>query len=193
LHGFSDFFSSLFGGAGMGAESAPEIDAGSLDITVEEMFIGTKRRVTLNEGGLARQVDVQIPAGVADGQPLRIAGVGGRQSLIFRVKLRPHALYSVSGKDVQLELPLAPWEAALGTRVKVPTLAGSVDLTVPAGAQAGQKLRLRSRGMPGTPPGDQFVVVKIMTPPAQTAAEREAYERLKREFSFNPRAGWGSV
>jgi curved DNA-binding protein len=191
LHGFSDFFSTLFGGAGFGAEPAqPEMDAGPLDITVEEMFTGTKRRVTLDEGGRARQVDVQIPAGVSEGQSLRISGVGGRQSLIFRVKLRAHPLYSVSGKDVHLDLPLTPWEAALGARVKVPTLGGSVDLTVPAGAQAGQKLRLRGRGMPGNPPGDQFAIIKIMTPPAQTVAEREAYERMKREFTFNPRADW---
>ena len=191
LHGFSDFFSTLFGAASFGPEVAqPELDAGSLEITAEEMFTGTKRRVTLNEGGQARQVDVQIPAGVSDGQPLRISGAGGRQSLIFRIKLRPHALFSVSGKDVQLELPLAPWEAALGARVKVPTLGGSVDLTVPAGAQTGQKLRLRGRGMPGNPSGDQLVVVKVVTPAAQTAAQREAYERMKREFTFNARAGW---
>jgi curved DNA-binding protein len=194
LHGFSDFFSGLFGGGGFPGGSAgapPDADAGVLDITVEEMFGGTRRRVMLNEGGHPRQVDVQIPSGIADGQSLRIPGTGGRQSLIFRMKLRPHPLYTVSGKDVQIELPLAPWEAALGARVKVPTLGGSVDLTVPAGAQSGQKLRLRGRGMPGSPPGDQFVVIKLVTPPAQTAAEREAYERMKREFTFNPRAGWG--
>jgi len=192
LHGFSDFFSSLFGGAGLGGDNAQgEVDAGNLDITVEEMFSGTKRRVMLNEGGHPRQVDVQIPSGVTDGQSLRVSGIGGRQSLIFRVKVRPHSLYSVSGKDVQIELPLAPWEAALGARVKVPTLGGSVDLMVPAGAQAGQKLRLRGRGMPGSPSGDQFVIIKVMTPPAQTTSEREAYERMKREFDFNPRAAWG--
>jgi len=194
LHGFSDFFSGLFGGGsfpGGSTGAPPDADAGVLDITVEEMFGGTRRRVMLNEGGHPRQVDVQIPSGIADGQSLRIPGTGGRQSLIFRIKLRPHPLYTVSGKDVQIELPLAPWEAALGARVKVPTLGGSVDLTVPAGAQSGQKLRLRGRGMPGSPPGDQFVVIKLITPPAQTAAEREAYERMKREFTFNPRAGWG--
>jgi curved DNA-binding protein len=192
LHGFSDFFSSLFGGTGFGGESAqPEVDAGHLEITVEEMFTGTKRRVLLQEGGHPRQVDVQIPGGVSDGPSLRISGIGGRQSLMFRIKVRPHSLYSVSGKDVQIELPLAPWEAALGARVTVPTLGGSVDLTVPAGAQAGQKLRLRGRGIPGSPAGDQLVVIKVMTPPAQTTSEREAYERMKREFAFNPRADWG--
>jgi curved DNA-binding protein len=194
LHGFSDFFSSLFGGSGFAAGSGgapPDADAGILDVTVEELYTGTKRRVTLNEGGHPRQVDVQIPSGIADGQSLRIPGAGGRQSLIFRIKLRPHSLYVVLGKDVQIELPLAPWEAALGARVKVPTLGGSVDLTVPAGAQSGQKLRLRGRGMPGSPPGDQFVVIKLVTPPAHTAAERDAYERMRREFTFDPRAAWG--
>jgi curved DNA-binding protein len=194
LHGFSDFFSSLFGGAGIGGGGGggaqPEADAGFLDVTVEEMLTGTRRRVVLNESGHPRQVDVQIPSGVADGQSLRISGIGGRQSLIFRIRARPHPLYTVNGKDVHVELPLAPWEAALGARVQVPTLGGSVDLTVPQGAQAGQKLRLRGRGIPGSPAGDQLLVIKLVTPPAHTALEKEAYERMKREFEFNPRADW---
>ncbi len=110
--------------------------------------------------------------------------------MIFRIRVRPHSVYTVNGKDVVVELPLAPWEAALGARVKVPTLGGSVDLTVPAGAQSGQKLRLRGRGIPGSPAGDQLLVIKLVTPPAQSALEKEAYERLKREFAFNPRPGW---
>jgi len=192
MHGFSDFFSSLFGGAGggAGAGAQPEADAGFLDVTVEEMYMGTRRRVMLNEGGHPRQVDVQIPSGVAEGQSLRIAGVGGRQSLIFRIRVRPHPIYTVNGKDVLVDLPLAPWEAALGARVQVPTLGGSVDLTVPPGAQAGQKLRLRGRGMPGSPAGDQLLVIKLVTPPAQSAPEKEAYERMRREFAFNPRPDW---
>ena len=100
-------------------------DAGHLDVTVEEAFAGTKRRVALNEHGRQRQVDVQIPAGVTEGQSLRIPGIGGRTSLIFRIRLRPHHLYEVAGKDVQIELPLAPWEAALGAKVAVPTLGGN--------------------------------------------------------------------
>jgi curved DNA-binding protein len=185
LNGFSDFFSSLFGGA---ADAPPQdADAGHLDVTVEEAFAGTKRRVMLNEGGRARAVDVQIPPGVTHGQSLRIPGTGGGSSLIFRIRLRPHALYALHGKDVQIELPLAPWEAALGTKVAVPTLGGTVELTVPAGAQSGQKLRLRGRGFPG---GDQIVVIKLVTPAAQSAKAKEAYERMKSEFSFDPRAGW---
>jgi curved DNA-binding protein len=192
LNGFSDFFSSLFGGAAGGGAGGPppDADAGHLDVTVEEAFAGTKRRVMLNEAGRSRSVDVQIPAGVSEGQSLRISGTGGRSSLIFRIRVRPHALYALQGKDVQIELPLAPWEAALGAKVAVPTLGGTVELTVPAGAQSGQKLRLRGRGFPGTPNGDQIVSIKLVTPAAQSAEAKEAYERMKSEFNFDPRAGW---
>jgi curved DNA-binding protein len=201
LNGFSDFFSSLFGGgagfsgaggaAGFGgSHMQPEVDAGILDVTVEEAYSGTKRRVALNEGGRPRQVDVQLPAGIGDGQALRIGGGAGHQALIFRVRVRPHPLFTLSGKDVQIELPLAPWEAALGAKVAVPTLGGAVEVTIPAGAQSGQRLRLRGRGMPGTPSGDQLVTIKLVTPPAGTAQAREVYERLKRELPFDPRAGW---
>jgi curved DNA-binding protein len=195
LNGFSDFFASLFGGAGIGAGpgyggAQTEADAGHLDVTVEEAYTGTKRRVTLNENGHQRQVDVQIPAGVSEGQSLRIAGTGGRASLIFRIKLRPHHLYEVVGKDVQIELPLAPWEVALGAKVAVPTLGGTVELTVPAGAQSGQKLRLRSRGLPGNPGGDQLVTIRLVTPAAHSKAAKEAYEKMKRDFAFDPRADW---
>ena len=192
LNGFSDFFSSLFGGSGFGGASMgqQEADAGHLDVTVEEAFSGTKRRINLQEHGRPRQVDVQIPAGVSEGQSLRIPGIGGRPSLIFKVRLKAHHLYEISGKDVHVELPLAPWEAALGAKVGVPTLGGRVELTVPAGAQAGQKLRLRGRGFPGSPGGDQIVTLKVVAPPAETAAEKAAYERMKRDFEFDPRADW---
>jgi curved DNA-binding protein len=186
--GFSDFFSSLFGMSG--AQAAPEMEAGYLDVTLEEAFAGARRRVSLSENGRARLVDVQIPAGVADGQALRIPGSGQRTALIFRVRLRPHGLYSLKGRDVQIELPLAPWEAALGTKVAVPTLGGTVELTIPAGAQSGQRLRLRGRGFPGTPKGDQLVSIKLVTPAAQSTEAKEAYERMKRDFDFDPRAAW---
>jgi curved DNA-binding protein len=191
INGFSDFFSSLFGGA---AQAPPaEAEAGHLDVTVEEAFAGTKRRVALTEGGRTRHVDVQIPAGVIDSQALRIAAGGGRGSLIFRIRLRPHALYLLQGRDVQVELPLAPWEAALGAKVAIPTLGGTVELTIPAGAQSGQKLRLRGRGFPGTPGGDQIVSIKLVTPAAQSEQAKQAYERMKKEFDFDPRAGWPST
>jgi curved DNA-binding protein len=189
LNGFSDFFSSLFGNAAGNAHAAAEEEAGTLEITVEEAFSGTRRRVTLMEVGRPRQVDVQVPPGIGDGQSLRIGGAG-RPALKFRIKVRSHALYAVSGKDVQIELPLAPWEAALGTKVAVPTLGGTVELTIPPGAQSGQKLRLRGRGMPASPNGDQFVVIKLVAPPGDTREAREAYERMRRDFKFDARARW---
>jgi curved DNA-binding protein len=192
LNGFSDFFSSLFGGVGhgQGGYAQTEADAGVLEVTLEEAFAGTKRRVTITENGRPRSVDVQIPAGITDGQALRIAGAGHAPALIFRVRLRPHPLYALQGRDVQIELPLAPLEAALGAKVAVPTLGGKVELTIPAGAQTGQKLRLRGRGLPGSPSGDQLVSVKLVTPAAETAQAKEAYERMKRDLKFDPRAGW---
>ena len=196
LNGFSDFFSSLFGGApgngaaGGGGFAQPEMDGGHVDVSIEEAYAGTRRRVSIHENGRARLVDVQIPAGVLDGQALRVGGVGGRVAVIFRVTLRPHAVFEQQGKDVLVELPLAPWEAALGAKVAVPTLGGTVELTIPAGAQAGQKLRLRGRGFPGNPAGDQLVIVKLVTPAAETPQAKEAYERMRRDFNFNPRAGW---
>jgi curved DNA-binding protein len=196
LNGFSDFFSSLFGGtpgfagAGGAGPGQAEPEAGSIEVSVEEAYTGTRRRVTMNENGRTRLVDVHIPAGVTDGQALRVGGAGGRGAVIVRVKLKPHAIFQQQGKDVLVELPLAPWEAALGAKVAVPTLGGTVELTVPAGAQAGQKLRLRGRGFPGTPNGDQFVIVKLVTPAAETPQAKEANERMRREFNFNPRAAW---
>ncbi len=198
LNGFSDFFSSLFGASGAGGAAGhaqSEGESAQIDVSIEEAYAGTRRRVSIHENGRARQVDVQIPAGMVDGQALRIGGaggrsIGGRGALILRIKLRPHPIFALQGKDVQVELPLAPWEAALGAKVAVPTLGGTVELTIPAGAQAGQKLRLRGRGFPGTPAGDQLVIVKLVTPAAETPQAKEAYERMRREFNFNPRAAW---
>jgi curved DNA-binding protein len=191
INGFSDFFSSLFGGgAGAGFGQQAEAEGGQIEVSIEEAYAGTRRRVTIHESGRARQVDVQIPAGVSDGQALRIGTAGARGTLIMRVKLRAHPIFSLQGRDVQVELPLAPWEAAMGAKIAVPTLGGTVELTIPAGAQTGQKLRLRGRGFSGTPAGDQFVTVKIVTPIADTPEAKEAYERLRQQFNFNPRAGW---
>ena len=192
VNGFSDFFSSLFGGAsgapGGAGHAQAETEAGQIEVTIEEAFAGTRRRISISDNGRARLVDVQIPAGITDGQALRIGG-GGR-GLLLRVKLASHPLFVLTGKDVEVDLPLAPWEAALGAKVAVPTLGGTVELTIPAGSQTGQKLRLRGRGFPGAPAGDQFVNIKLMTPNADTPQAREAYERMRREFNFNPRAAW---
>jgi curved DNA-binding protein len=212
--GFSDFFSSLFGGGSpfgtaSGTRSA-RARAGRdhharIEIDLEEAYRGGTRTLDLkrpelkSDGTLelkAHTVRVTIPAGVTNGQQIRLAGQGeappgsGRAGdLYLEVQIRPHRLFEVEGRDVTLTLPIAPWEAALGGSVQVPTLAGRVDMRIPAGAQSGQKLRLRGRGLPGSMPGDQYVVLKIVTPPAQSPEVRSAYEELQKASAFDPRAG----
>ena len=196
LNGFSDFFASMFGAAAGGGaarrhrDSEAETEAGQLEISLEDAFRGARRRVSLHEQGRERTIDVQIPAGIADGQAMRIAGEAGRAGILVRIKYLSHPYYSVQGKDVLIELPLAPWEAALGAKVEVPTLGGKVDLRIPPGAQSGQKLRLRGRGLPGKPAGDQLVEIRIVTPAAENPKAREAYERMRKEFAFDARADW---
>lgn len=146
-----------------------------------------------------RTLRVNIPAGVADGQVIRLGGQGSAGSgegaagdLYLQVHVLPHEDFELDGRDVTAALPLAPWEAALGATVSVPTLGGAVDLKIPAGARAGQKLRLRGRGLPGNPAGDQYVVLKIVLPPADTPRAKELYETMRRELAFDARARRGS-
>jgi DnaJ-class molecular chaperone len=144
-----------------------------------------------------KSLDVTIPAGVRDGSVIRLAGQGepgsngaGAGDLYLRVRLEPHPLFTVVGEDdIQLELPIAPWEAALGAKVTVPTLDGSVELTIPAATQAGRRLRLRGQGLNrrGGGRGDEYVKVKIVIPPKLTDKERELFEKLAAESRFNAR------
>ena len=212
--GFSDFFSSLFGGAspfGGGARRAPRQGRdhhARIDIDLEEAFGGGTRTLELKrpdvkaDGSLdvrAHTVRVSIPAGVTDGQLIRLAGQGERSvggaragDLYLEVHVRPHRLYQLEGRDVTLTLPIAPWEAALGATITVPTLGGPVDMQVPSGAQSGQKLRLRGRGLPGQPPGDAYVQLKIVVPPASSPQARAAYEEMRAKLgTFDPRADLG--
>jgi curved DNA-binding protein len=212
---FSDFFSSLFGqgspfggaagGRGHGARARGEDHHAQLDLTLEEAHRGVARELALRhpeegaDGHVAlreRTLRVTVPAGVGDGQVIRLAGQGGSGpgggragDLYLKVHLLPHRLFAVDGRDVTLNLPIAPWEAALGATLSTPTLGGPVELRVPAGARSGPNLRLRGRGLPGEPPGDQYVVLQIVLPPADTARARELYEALQRELPFDPRAG----
>ena len=215
---FSDFFESLFGGAsgrsgfsGMGGMGSSFATAGQdqtvgLEISLEEAYHGSQRTVQLQaperdaSGQIVnrtRTLNVKIPAGVTNGQKIRLAsqgnaGMGGGPSgdLYLEVSIKPHHLYKMRGRDITLELPLAPWEAALGCKVEAPTLGGSVTLNIPANAKNGQKLRLRGRGLPGNPPGDQLAVLRIVNPPADTEAARELFQRMERELPFNPRDHW---
>jgi DnaJ-class molecular chaperone len=144
-----------------------------------------------------KTLEVTIPPGVRDGSVIRLGGQGepganGAQSgdLFLRVRIRPHRLFDVTGdNDVQIELPVAPWEAALGAKVTVPTLEGPVEMTIPAGTQAGQRLRLRGQGLNrrGGGRGDQYAKLKIVNPPTLTPAEREQFEKLRSASQFNAR------
>jgi DnaJ-class molecular chaperone len=144
-----------------------------------------------------KSLDVTIPPGVRDGSVIRLAGQGEPGTngapagdLFLHVRLRPHRLFNLVGEnDVQVEVPVTPWEAALGAKVNVPTLHGPVEVKIPAGAQAGQRLRLRGQGLSarGSRRGDQYVKLKIVIPPNLTEKERELFEKLAAESRFNAR------
>jgi curved DNA-binding protein len=206
--GFSDFFSTLFSGRGHSAGAqrrAGRDHQARLDITLNEAFEGGTRTLELKRheigaGGApearTHTVRVTIPPGVTEGQTIRLAGqgesaYGGRVAgdLFLQVHILPHPLFHLDGRDVTLSLPVAPWEAALGAAVKVPTLGGHVEMHIPAGAQSGQKLRLRGRGLPGASgAGDQYVQLRVVLPPATSTEARELYEHMRRKLSFDPRA-----
>lgn len=205
--GFSDFFSSLFGGAargggrargagGRGFAMAGDDQVAAIEIDLEDSFRGGSQTIELKAGsGAARTLKITIPQGIVEGQRIRLAGQGSpghgggpAGDLYLEVRFRKHKLFQVEGRDVTLTLPVAPWEAALGATVPTPTLAGPVDLRIPANAKAGQRMRLKGRGLPGATPGDQYVVLKIALPPADTPQARELYERMQREMPFDPRA-----
>jgi curved DNA-binding protein len=138
---------------------------------------------------------VKIPAGVADGQQIRVAGQGApgfggaaNGDLYLQVKVLPHRWFRAEGRDIWLELPITPWEAALGSTVRIPTLSGKVDMRIPKGSQSGSELRLKGKGLPGSPPGDQRVVLKMVTPEASTAQQEGLYREMAEAMPMNPRA-----
>ncbi len=200
VHGdFSDFFESLFGQqpggrAGTRGRRGRDVQA-HIDIDLATAFAGGKTRVALQEGSHERVLEVKIPAGIVPGQVIRLAGQGhpgsgGQPSgdLLLEIGVRDDTRFQLDGRDIRVSLPVAPWEAALGATVPVPTLAGAVEIKVPAGSQSGRRLRLKGRGMPGHPPGDQIVELAIRTPAADDADARKAYEAFEQAFNgFDPR------
>ena len=184
-----------------GQQQRPPQKAQSIRVSVslEEAYHGTSKTLQIQipvftrTGHMQpneRTLKVNIPKGVSSGQRLRLAGQGSEGGdLYLDIEVKPHPLFSVQGNDVSLTLPVTPWEAALGAKIAVPTLGGPVDLKLAAGAQGGQKLRLKGRGMPGKQgAGDQYVVLQIVTPPAKTDSERAIYEKMAQELPFNPRS-----
>lgn len=214
---FSDFFESLFGArnfaGGFSQHSQRGFHARGEDhytkilIDLEDAYQGSQRTLTLQHREMTqdgqtlnkeRKLNVRIPKGIYQGQHIRLAkqgqaglGKGDAGDLYLEVEFRPHAFYHVEGKDVYLDLPVAPWEAALGATVKVPTPSGSVALKIPAGSATGRKLRLKERGIPAKQPGDLYAVLKIALPPAHSKQEKTAYTEFEKAFNFNPRDKFG--
>ena len=218
--GFSDFFETLFGGGGRGfgggggfggAQGAyrarGEDHHAKIVIDLEDAYQGATRAITLRAADYAddgrvttreRTLNVKIPKGIRQGQQIRLAGQGGpgmggsdSGDLYLEVEFNPHRHYRVEGADVYLNLPVAPWEAALGAKITVPTPSGKVGLKVPKGSSQGRTLRLKGRGIPSKKVGDLYVVLQIALPAADSKKAKEAYEAMKSELDFNPRAGLG--
>ncbi len=195
---FSDFFESLFGGRGGAGRAGPrrgrDLHA-QISVDIGTAYQGGRERISLRDGNGERTLEVKIPAGISPGQQIRLSGqgypgtAGGKAGdLILEVGLRDDPRFILDGRDVRIDLPLAPWEAALGATVTVPTLGGNVELRIPAGSDGGRKMRLRGRGWPGTTPGDQIVTLEVRVPKAETPEQRELYEQMATAFDFNPRA-----
>lgn len=160
----------------------------SITLSLEDASHGATKEVTVpgnRVGSRSRTLRVKIPPGVQDGQQIRLADSGG--DVYLKINVAPHRLLRVNGQNVHLDLPIAPWEAALGANIQVPTLAGPLELRIPANSQSGRQLRLKGRGVPGSPPGDQYVHLQIVTPPASDPDTRQLYEQLRTRSRFNPR------
>jgi curved DNA-binding protein len=214
---YSEFFESLFGGAGApggGRAGRRGFDSGrgedhhaKIMLDLEATLTGGSRTFTLRvpeidaQGRLAskdRVLNVQVPKGILPGQTIRLAGQGSNSGsdgvpgdLYIEVEFQPHPLYRIDGRDLYLDLPVTPWEAALGATVKTPTPGGVVDLKIPAGAQAGKKLRLKARGIPAATPGDFYVVLQIALPAADDEHAKAAYRAFADAVPFNPRTVLG--
>ena len=189
--GFSDFFEEMFGrrraqqgfGQGQGGRRAPPRGdtRAKLAVPLEAVYNGTAVRIAVN----GKALDVRIPKGIKPGQVIRLAGQGSHGDLLLEVEYAAHPQFEVDGRNIIYAMAVAPWEAALGETVSVPTLGGPVELKIPADSEAGRKLRLRGRGLPGTgstPAGDQIVELEVLAPKAHNDAERDAYRALRDAF-----------
>ncbi|MFT4585104.1 MAG: curved DNA-binding protein [Gammaproteobacteria bacterium] len=212
---FSDLFEAIYGrSGGSGPRSGRPQSRGfsirgedihsRLSITLREAHTGASRTFSLqtyryDESGAAipevKTLKATVPAGVINGQKIRLRGQGqvgfgggGDGDLFLEIELEHDRQFTVDGRDVTLVLPIAPWEAILGASVEIPTLGGKVMLTIPANATGGQKLRVKGKGLPGTPAGDQFVILKIVVPTVTSDQDRELVQKMSEQLSFNPRA-----
>ena len=213
--GSSDFFETLFGGRsgrrGSGGFSqtwpmdGPDSEA-TLTITLEEAYHGTSKSITLESAmpgtpTARKSYNVRIPPGTTDGKIIRLAGQGGKGTgggkdgdLLLHVRLARHPTYRVSGHELTQTVPVSPWEAGLGAKIRIPTLEGPITLTIPAGTQSGQKLRVRGKGLPkrGGERGDLFVEIRMTLPKKLTDGERALLEQLAKKSTYDPRADGGT-
>ena len=210
---FSDFFSEIFGRMG-GREARGAAHAHGNDhharilLDVEDAFTGAERQLSLQVPRLdgtgrvileARTLNVKIPRGIREGQIIRLAGQGAAGmgsgkpgDLLLEVGFKAHPRLRPDGRDLRLSLPIAPWEAALGAVVPVDLPGGALNVRIPAGAQTGKQLRVRGKGIPSTPPGDLYIDIRIVVPPATTPEARALYETMQREMAFDPRKDQGA-
>jgi curved DNA-binding protein len=219
---YSDFFEQLFGrarhaggpGGARGRHREPQPERGTdhharIELDLLDAYRGAERNISLRGARLDtsghvvtedRTLNVKIPKGVIEGQQIRLGGQGGpghaggpAGDLFLEVFFKPDTRYRVQGHDVTASLPLAPWEAALGAQIEVPTPTSRVQVTVPAGWKKGRKLRLKGHGIPGRaaadPAGDMYLELELVLPPADTPKARELYETMARDLPFDPRAG----
>lgn len=208
---FSDFFAQIFGGAGgaQGFRAHPGQHAQGDDhhakvvLDIEDSFSGATRQIALRVPRLderghvvldTRTLNVRIPRGVRAGQIVRLAGQGAPGfhggppgDLLLEVQFHPHARLRADGRDLVMTLPLAPWEAALGAVIPVETPGATLKVRIPPGAQGGQQLRVRGKGLPSEPPGDLRLDLAIIVPPADTPRAKELYETMARELAFDAR------
>src|SRR5262245_49098184 len=206
---FSDFFETLFGG--MGGMGSPEAEPGrrgrtagrasrptesetELSLPLEDMHRGTIRKLSVRLGAAEKTIDIRIPPGAREDSRIRIpAGGPDGGDLYVRLRQQPHSRFSVTGDDTEVEVPIAPWEAALGATVPVPTLDGTAEVRVPPGIASGQRLRLRGQGLNirGGGRGDHFARLKIVVPKELTEAEKKLFQELSKVSKFRPRNGTG--
>ncbi len=202
---FGDPFSSFFGRGAPFGNTGPlggDVHA-RVALSIKDAFHGVVSKMsvpmhTIDRDGrittTQREISVRIPAGITEGQTIRLAGQGPQAAeggppgdVFLEVTFAPHSIYRAVGKDIFMDLPIAPWEAALGDKIVVPTPNGKVDLKIPANAKTGQKLRLKSKGIPGHPPGDLFAGLQIVNPRVSTEQARELFRKMARELPFDPR------
>lgn len=205
--GFEEFINSIFRQRQQQQQQSPFYDGGQdihakLGITLEDSFLGAEKTIQLNVPSIdqkgrvnyqQRTVKVKIPQGIGDKQQIRLKGQGGQSNgqagdLYIEINIEPHKWFTLDNKDVYLQLPITPWEAALGSAIEVPTLGGKVKLKIPKNSQTGRQMRLKGRGLPGNPVGDQYITLEIVIPTHNNEKMDKLYQDLANEAaSFNPR------